>query len=147
MRSGKWHSMEVIEIPDQEKTRMLGEKETYKFLGILEKDIIKQVEMKGNIFKKSQENGKTTGNQTMLQKSYQRDKPLRFLPRKILGTILKVNEGRTSTNGQEIKKTHDVPLHLRDNVHKQYVSKKEEEENFSALKIALIHWCNDSKTI
>ena len=33
----------------QEEIRTLMEKETYKYLGILEADIIKQVEMKGKI--------------------------------------------------------------------------------------------------
>ena len=37
---------EGMEIPNQEKIRMLGEKSTSKYLGILEVDTIKQVEMK-----------------------------------------------------------------------------------------------------
>ena len=36
-----------------------------------------------------------------------RDKYLGCPPRKILGTILKVEEGKTSTNGPMNKKTHD----------------------------------------
>ena len=40
---------EGIEPPKQEKISMLGEKETYKYLGILEVDTIKQVEMKEKI--------------------------------------------------------------------------------------------------
>ena len=35
-----------IELTNQEKIGMLGEKETNKYLGILEADTIKQVEMK-----------------------------------------------------------------------------------------------------
>ena len=46
MRSGKWHVTQGIELPNQEKIRTLREKETYKYIGILEVDIIKQVEMK-----------------------------------------------------------------------------------------------------
>ena len=42
---------EGIELPIQEKMRALGEKETYKYLGILETDTIKQVEMKEKIKK------------------------------------------------------------------------------------------------
>ena len=42
----RWNGM-----TNQEKIRMLGEKETYKYLGILEADTIKQVEMKENIKK------------------------------------------------------------------------------------------------
>ena len=35
-----------MELPSQDKIRTLGEKETYKYLGILEADTIKQVETK-----------------------------------------------------------------------------------------------------
>ena len=41
MRRGKQHTTEGMELPNQEKIRMLGEKETYKYLGILEVDTIK----------------------------------------------------------------------------------------------------------
>ena len=40
-----------MEQPNQDKIRTLGEKETYKYLGILETDKIKQVEMKEKIKK------------------------------------------------------------------------------------------------
>ena len=40
-----------MEQPDQDKIRTLGENETYKYLGILEADTIKQVEMKDKIQK------------------------------------------------------------------------------------------------
>ena len=38
-------------IPNHDKIRMLGENETYKYLGILEADTIKQMEMKDKIRK------------------------------------------------------------------------------------------------
>ena len=40
-----------MELPSQDKIRTLGEKETYKYLGILEADNIKPVEMKDKIKK------------------------------------------------------------------------------------------------
>ena len=43
--------MDRMELPNQDKTRMLGENETYKYLGILEADTIKQMEMKEKIKK------------------------------------------------------------------------------------------------
>ncbi len=43
---------DVIEILNQEKIRTLGEKETYKYLGILEAHTVKQVEMKEKMKKK-----------------------------------------------------------------------------------------------
>ena len=38
-----------MELPNHKKIRTLGEKETYKYLGILEDDTIKQEEMKEKI--------------------------------------------------------------------------------------------------
>ena len=38
MKSGKWQTTEEIEQPNQEKIRTLREKETYRYLGILEAD-------------------------------------------------------------------------------------------------------------
>ena len=46
MKSGKQRMTEGIELSSQEKIRTLGEKDTYKYLGILEVDTTKQVEMK-----------------------------------------------------------------------------------------------------
>ena len=51
MRSGKRHMTDGMEQPNQEEIRTLGEKETYKYMGILEADTIKQQEMKENIKK------------------------------------------------------------------------------------------------
>ena len=63
MRRGKY-TQQGIELPNQEKIRTLGEKETYKYLAILEADTIKQVEMKEKIKRVSQKNEKTARNQT-----------------------------------------------------------------------------------
>ena len=52
MKSGKRHLTDRMELANQEKFRTLGEKETYKYLGILEADTIKQAEMKEKIKKK-----------------------------------------------------------------------------------------------
>ena len=46
MKSGKLHRMEGIKLPNQDKIRTLGEKETSKYLAILEADTIKQMEIK-----------------------------------------------------------------------------------------------------
>ena len=45
MKTGKQHLTNRMEPPNQNKIRTLREKETYKYLGILEADTIKQVEM------------------------------------------------------------------------------------------------------
>ena len=51
MKSGKRHMTDGMELPNHDKIRMLGENETYKYLGILEADTIKQVQMKDKIQK------------------------------------------------------------------------------------------------
>ena len=56
MKSSKRFLTDGKERQNQDKIRTLGEKETYKYLGILESDTIKQVEMKEKLRKKSQEN-------------------------------------------------------------------------------------------
>ena len=62
---------EGIELPNHEKNRRLRETETYKYLGILEVDTIKQAEIKEkNQNRVSQENKKITQTQTIQQKSH-----------------------------------------------------------------------------
>ena len=51
MKSGKRHLTDGIELPNQDKIRTLAENVTYKYVGILEADTIKQVEMKNKIQK------------------------------------------------------------------------------------------------
>ena len=51
MKSGIRHLINGIELQNQEKIRTLWEKKTHKYLGILEAEIIKQVEMKEKIKK------------------------------------------------------------------------------------------------
>ena len=41
IKSGKGHRTDGIELPNQDKNRTLREKETYKYLDILEADTIK----------------------------------------------------------------------------------------------------------
>ena len=45
-KNNKLHIMDGMELPNQEKIRTLEEKQTYKYLGILEAKTIKLVEMK-----------------------------------------------------------------------------------------------------
>ena len=51
MKIGKRHMTDGMEQPNHDKIRTLGENETYKYLGILEADTIKKVEMKDKIRK------------------------------------------------------------------------------------------------
>ena len=51
MKSGKRYLTDGIELPNQDKIRTIAENETYKYLGILEADTIKQIEMENKIQK------------------------------------------------------------------------------------------------
>ena len=51
MKRGKQHLTDGKELPNKDKIRTLAENETYKYLGILEADTIKQVQMKSKIQK------------------------------------------------------------------------------------------------
>ena len=51
MESSKRHITDGMELPTQDKIRTPGENETYKYLGILEADTIKQVEKKTKLKK------------------------------------------------------------------------------------------------
>ena len=51
MKSGKRRLIDGIKLPNQDKIKTLGEKETFKFFGTLEAETIKQVEMEDQIKK------------------------------------------------------------------------------------------------
>ena len=94
MISVKQHRMEGIKLSHQDKIRTLREKENYKYLGILDADTIKKRRWEKKLKKNTSGERKNTRNQTTQQKSHQSP------PRKIDGTIFKVDQIRTPTNGQ-----------------------------------------------
>ena len=51
MKNSKRHLMDGMELPNQDKIRVLREKETYKYLGILEADTIEQWRWKKKLSK------------------------------------------------------------------------------------------------
>ena len=51
MKSGKRQLTDGMEVSNKDKLKTLAENETYKYLGILEADTIKQAEMKEKIQK------------------------------------------------------------------------------------------------
>ena len=77
MKSRKRQTTEGIEQPNQRKNQNTRRKRNYK---------------------------KTSGNQTIKQKSYERDKHLDWLPCNILGTILNVDKEGTSNMDERTRK-------------------------------------------
>ena len=76
-----------------------------------------------------QTNKKTSRNQTLQQKSHQRNKQLSCPPCKILGTILKMDMGRTQTNGSEDKKVDDAQGLTYERCYKQTICVKKRRRN------------------
>ena len=64
MKSGKRHLTDGIELPNKDKIKSLAENKTFKYLGILEADTIKQAEMQENTERIHQKNQKTTRDKT-----------------------------------------------------------------------------------
>ena len=89
MKSGKRHLTEGIEQSNQEKIRTLEEKEIYKYLGILEVDTTKQVEMKEKKFKKPY---LRRTRKLLDTKLYQRENTWAVSLRTILEVDLKTND-------------------------------------------------------
>ena len=80
-----------------------------------------------NLKRVSLENEKTTRNQAILQKSHQRINTWATSPNKILGTILEEDEGRELQQMDKRTRklmTMNSALHPRDNIDRQYVSRK-----------------------
>ena len=125
-RDGIWHRKKRhARNEKQETTKVerncttkstLGEKETYKYLGMLEDATIKLMEMRQNQERVFKENQKATQEKTIAQELYQRDPYLGCLPRKIFGTILEVGQRRTKTNGSENKKLMTMHMALHPSV-------------------------------
>ena len=96
MKSGKWHMTEGVKLPNKEVIRTLGEKDTNKYLRILEPDAIKQVEMKEKIkkeyFRRTRKLIETKLNSRNLVIGIN---TWAVPPHKILGIILEVEQRRT----------------------------------------------------
>ena len=85
MKNDKRHITEGVELSNQVVIWTFGEKETYKYLGILEPDTIKQQEMKGKLKKSISEE----------PESYSKQNSMCCPPRKVFSTILEGNQRRT----------------------------------------------------
>ena len=90
MKSGERHLTDWMELPNQDKIKTLREKKTYKYLGILETNTIKQVEIKEKIKKEYFRRIRNL----LETKLCQRSKYLGCTPRKVFGNILEVDQRR-----------------------------------------------------
>ena len=119
MKNGKRHLTDGMELPNQDKIRTLRKKETYKYLGILEVDTTKQEGMKEKIKKEY-----LRRTRELLETKLYNRKLIKGIntfacpSRKIFGTI------QIDQATRKLMTMHKA-LHLRDEVDRLYVSRKE----------------------
>ena len=137
MKSGKRNMTDGMELPNQDKIRTLRENETYKQLGILEADIMKQVKIKDKIQKEylrrirkllktkisSRNLLKGINTWTMNLVGYS-------------GPFLKQTRDELKQMDQRTRKimTMHKALYPRDDVDRQYVSRKEGEKGLASIE-------------
>ena len=148
-KSGKQHLTDGIELPNQDKITALEEKETYKYLGIFKADTIKKVEMKEKIKKEyHRRRRKLLEAKLCSRKLIQGINTWAVTLVIYLGPFLKWTKKELQQIDQrrrKLKIMHKV-LHPRDDVDKLYVLRKKAEKDETALKTALKHRYNNSKT-
>ena len=147
MKSGKRHLTDGMELPNQNKNWTLGEKETNKYLGILEADAVKQVRMKDKIKKEYLRSTRKLLETKLCGRSFIKEVNTWALHLvRYSGTLSQIDQRRT--NGPKTRKlmTMHKALHPRHGVDNLYMyQERQEEEDLSALKTALTHRHNDSR--
>ena len=150
IKSGKRYLTDRMELPNQDKIRTLGEKETCKYLGILEADTIKQVEMKEKIKKEYlSRTRKLLETKLCYRNIIKGINTWAILLVRYSGPFLKWSREELKQMDQKNKTkkimTMHKALHPRDDVDNYMYQEKREGEDLPALKTALTHQYNDSK--
>ena len=143
MESGKRHLTDGIELPNQDKIRTHAENETYKYLGILMADTIKQVEMKNKIQKEYLRRTRKLLETKLSSRNF--IKGINTWAVSLVrysGPFLKWARDELRQMDQRTRMTMHKVLHPRDDVYQE----KMQEEDLLASKTALTHPYNGSKT-
>ena len=127
MKNGKRYLTDGMELPNKDKIKTLAENETYKYLGILEADTIKQVEMKAKIQKEY-----LRGTRKLLETKLSCRNLIKGINTwavpfvRYSGPFLKWTRDELKQMNQRTRKlmTMHKALHPRDDVDKLYVSRK-----------------------
>ena len=148
MKSDKWHLTDRMELPNQEKIWTLGEKETYKYLGILEADTIKQVEMKEKIKKEYLRKIRKLLDTKLCNRNLIKGINTRAVPLvRYSGPFLKWTKEELKQMDQRTRKvmTMHKALYPRDDIDRLYVSRKvgERGRGIEDNVDASIQWLED----
>ena len=137
MKSGRRHLTDGMEQPNQDKIRTLAENATYKYLGILEADTIKQVEMKDKIQKEYLSRTRKLFETKLNSRNLIKGINTWAVPLvRYSGPFLKWNRDKFKQMDQRTRKimTMHKTLHPRDNVDRLYVSRKEGGRGLASIE-------------
>ena len=143
MKSGKRHLTDGMELPNQDKIRTLAENKTYKYLGILEADTIKQVEMKDKIQKEYLRRTRKLLETKLSSRNLIKGINTWAVPLiRYSGSFLKWTRDELKQMDQRTRKlmTMHKALHPRDDVDRLYVSRKEGGRGLSSIEDSVDTW-------
>ena len=137
MKSGKRHMTDGMELTNHDRIRTLEENETYKYLGILEADTIKQVQMKDMIRKEY-----LRRTRKLLETKLSSRNPIKGINTwavslvRYSGPFLQWTREELKQMDQRTRKLMNMhkALHPRDNVDRLYVSRKEGGRELASIK-------------
>ena len=125
MKSGKRHRNDGMELPNQDKIRMHGENETYKYLEILEADTINQVQMDDKTQKEYLRRTRKLFKTKLSSWNLIKGINTWALPLvRYSGPFLKWTRDEHKQMDQGTRKLMHKVLHPRDDVDRLYVSRK-----------------------
>ena len=137
MKSGKRHLTDGIELPNQDKIRKLAENETCKYLGILEADTIKQVEMENKIQKEYLRRTRKLLETKLNCRNLTKGINTWAVPLvRYSGTFLTWTRDERRQMDQRTRKlmTMHMALNPRDDVDRLYVLRKETESGLASIE-------------
>ena len=149
MKSGKRHMTDGMELPNHDRIRTLEEKETYKYLGILEADTIKQVQMKDTIRKEYLRRTRKLLETKLSSRNLIKGINTWAVPLvRYSGPFLKWTREEHKQMDQRTRKLMTVhkALHPRDDVDRLYVPRKEGGRGLASIEDTVEHRYNGSKT-
>ena len=135
MKSGKRHLTDGVELPNQDKIRTLAENETYKYLGILKADTIKQVEMKNKIQKENLRKTRKLLETKLSGRNLIKGINTWAVPLvRYSGPFVKWTRDELKQMDQRTRKLMHKALHPRDSVDRLYVSRKEGGRGLASIE-------------
>ena len=137
MKSGKRQLTDGMELPNQDKIKTFAENETYKYLGILAADTIKQVEIKEKIQKEYLRRTRKLLETKLNSRNLIKGIKTWAVPLiRYSGPFLKWTRDELKQMDQRTRKlmTMHKALHPRDDVDRLYVSRKEGGRGLASIE-------------